>query len=82
MGRCTYLGSFRRLDEAYRAPGCSGSREGFGNGPAIGIDTVWLLVIDEPWADFITPAAVPLKADPDQLEVREREENVSEGVKG
>jgi hypothetical protein len=39
------------------------------------------LVTNEPWANFIAPAAVTLKANPDQLEVhksevREREEDL------
>jgi len=47
-----------------------------------------LLVAEEPWADLIAPAAVPLKVNPDQLEmhkleVREWEdvwENIESGV--
>ena len=30
-------------------------------------------VVDEPWPDFIAPGVVPLKEDPDQLEVHKME---------
>jgi len=36
-------------------------------------------VVDKPW--FIAPAVVPLKADPDQMEVCEWEKKVWEDVK-
>ena len=79
--QCTYLGSFRWLGEHVEPLDAQEIEKVLETSAQFELTPFGYSVADEPWAYFIAPAAVHLKANTDRLEmhkseVREWEENV------